>query len=665
MQGVLPGDAFIDGNAGVTTQALGVLAARDWLHGIVPWWNPYSGIGLPLAGEMQPAAFFLPFLFLLLLPAGVACLKVAMQAVAGCSTFALLRQMGLGRPAALAGGVVFELNGTFAWIAHAPMLPVAFLPLLLLGIERAAAAAEHGRSLGWRWITIAIAYALLAGFPEVAYLDGLLALAWSAWRGLGLPPAARLAFAGKVGLGGGLGMLLAAPLLTGFADFLLRATVAGHVDFGHRALVAPNLAMLLFPYVAGTVGNHTFWFTIGGTIGLPVAFLGSLALWRPRASGPRILLAAWLVVGLAAAADAPMIRSAVDAIPLVRQTMFANYAAPSWSMAASVLCGLALDDWRRLPLGRVRVLLAAGGALIVASMAVAASLPALEAVWHGDPTGRVLGAFSLMWGYLLTGGLGLLCLRPRSTWNGLALVAVLTLDSIATSTVPLLGGTRRPPLDMEAVGFLHDHLGLARFVAAGTILPNYGALFGLASVNTNYLPNDRAWADHVVAALDPTADPVNFAGSLAALQTRLDAYEALGVRYAVLPIGADLPGAERVFRSALTDIFLLPAPAPYFEAKGGPCSLSAETRTKVSASCKAEATLVRRELFMPGWRATSGQGSAPVARWKDLFQSIDLPAGTTRVAFDFRPPGVKWAELAMLLAALAFAASFRPRRRAP
>src|ERR1700733_5482198 len=40
---------WVDGNAGVTTQALGKLAAEDWLHGTVPWWNPYSGVGLPLA----------------------------------------------------------------------------------------------------------------------------------------------------------------------------------------------------------------------------------------------------------------------------------------------------------------------------------------------------------------------------------------------------------------------------------------------------------------------------------------------------------------------------------------------------------------------------------------------------------------------------------------
>jgi hypothetical protein len=48
---------FIDPNVGFNSEALGHLAAWDWVHGVVPWWNPYTGIGMPLAGELQPGAF--------------------------------------------------------------------------------------------------------------------------------------------------------------------------------------------------------------------------------------------------------------------------------------------------------------------------------------------------------------------------------------------------------------------------------------------------------------------------------------------------------------------------------------------------------------------------------------------------------------------------------
>src|SRR4051794_10576785 len=63
---LLPGlPGWIDPHAGLTMQSLGGLAAANWLSGIIPWWNPYSGLGLPLAAEMQPGAFFLPFVLLL------------------------------------------------------------------------------------------------------------------------------------------------------------------------------------------------------------------------------------------------------------------------------------------------------------------------------------------------------------------------------------------------------------------------------------------------------------------------------------------------------------------------------------------------------------------------------------------------------------------------
>ena len=51
--GLIRGSPYIDPNSGYSTQALGYLSAWTWLKGAVPWWNHYSGIGLPLAAEYQ------------------------------------------------------------------------------------------------------------------------------------------------------------------------------------------------------------------------------------------------------------------------------------------------------------------------------------------------------------------------------------------------------------------------------------------------------------------------------------------------------------------------------------------------------------------------------------------------------------------------------------
>lgn len=218
---LLPGlPGWLDPHAGLTMQSLGGLAARDWLSGIIPWWNPYSGLGLPLAAEMQPGAFFLPFVLLLSLEHGLILQKVLLQALAGLATYALLRRLGLTRAAALLGGICYQLNGSFAWFADAPITPIAFLPLFLLGIEHALDAARTGRAGGWAAIGVAVGYSLYAGFPETAYLNGLLALAWAVLRWATEARGVRLGFLRKVAAGGLSGLLAAAPLLLPFAQFM-------------------------------------------------------------------------------------------------------------------------------------------------------------------------------------------------------------------------------------------------------------------------------------------------------------------------------------------------------------------------------------------------------------------------------------------------------------
>ncbi len=181
--GILPGLSYCDPNVGWTTQALGYLAAEDWLHGMIPWWNPYSGLGLPLAGEMQPNAFFLPFVFLLLLHNGVLWIKIAMQIFAGLTTFVLLRELKLDRFSALTGGSLYAMNGTFAWMPGETICnTIPFLPLLLYGIEKAR---KESGSTAILWIGLAISGSILAGFPEAAYINGLLALAWAIYRFFG------------------------------------------------------------------------------------------------------------------------------------------------------------------------------------------------------------------------------------------------------------------------------------------------------------------------------------------------------------------------------------------------------------------------------------------------------------------------------------------------
>src|SRR5207302_5738 len=82
------------------------------------------------------------------------------------------------RWSSIGGAVAFALNGAFAWFSHAPVNAIPFLPLLLLGIELAYTASSEERRGGWWLIAVAGALSIYAGFYEVAYVDGLMAVFW-------------------------------------------------------------------------------------------------------------------------------------------------------------------------------------------------------------------------------------------------------------------------------------------------------------------------------------------------------------------------------------------------------------------------------------------------------------------------------------------------------
>jgi hypothetical protein len=105
-----------------------------------------------------------------------------------------------------------------------------------------------------------------------------------------------------------------------------------------------------------------------------------------------------------------------------------------------------------------------------------------------------------------------------------------------------------------------------------------------------------------------------------------------------------------VFRSRVADIFELPNPAPYVEARGGACRLRLASRDKLLADCAGPATLVRRESFDAGWRARIDGAAVPVARVDELFQAIPLAAGRSEIRFQYAPPAIGWAAAGAALA---------------
>jgi len=557
-----------DPNAGWQTEALGRLAANQWLSGEIPWWNSFTGAGVPLAAEMQASSLFLPFVLLLALNHGVVLLKIAMQIVAGFATYALLRHLMLRRIAALTGALLYEFNGCIAWTAHAALLPVPFLPLLLLGIEHARAASLVTDQLptklvpsGWRTIALAIAFSLYAGFPETAYLNGLLAFLWAGYRLSTDPHGARVGFISRLAAGGVIGLLLASPLLWSFVHYLPLSELAERLSVAQNTIGQrpPGFALYLFPYLFGPIaafsGNDPsgtldwVWSRAGGYLGLTVFLVALSALVAgSRERELRWLLAIWIAIALAETAAMPGIEKIFQMIPLMDHIMFSRYAVSSWILAAVILASFAIDDRLRenIPGNRTQWAVALFCAT-AAVVAIIAAWPMVRLLSENVPHFRRYPAGALLWGSA-TFTLAVFLLVRRKQMATILVAALLVTESILFFAFPVIvSGIRHQKLDLPAIKFLRDNLGLQRFYTLGPFSPNYGAYFGLASINSDYEPTPTAWADYIRNELDPKSDVRMFMGNFPPepswhtreLQLHLSAYEELGVKYVLSPTETD------------------------------------------------------------------------------------------------------------------------------
>ncbi len=543
----LPGVPYLDPHAGYTTQALGRLAALDWLRGSIPWWNPYSGVGMPLAGGPASAAFFWPFLFLLLFRNGVLCLKISLQIVSGLASYGLLRKLRLGQFAALAGAMAYSLNGTFSWFSYVLIHPIPFLPLFLYGIE--IAFAEEGKNAGVFWIGLALAWSLFAGFPETAYIDGLLALLWAILR---LRMSERpLVFAGRVIGGGVLGLLLAAPLLISFGDYLQNSDVFRLHFFGRVSLPFAGAATLFLPYVFGptavSFGNRTvarIWDNVGGYAGVSLVFLALFAIPYSRGKrekGLRILLVSWVLLCWARSFGFSPILSLMSHIPFLSQSEFYRYSPPSWELALAILAALAIDDLKN-DQSNIFLPLSVSSALIFFAAALAWS-------WHNfGRWGGFFKSFFFLSNAWAVGELGIFTASwvfLRGEYRRIVFFCLLILESCVFFIVPQLSAVHPRRLDWPAIHFLKTHIGLSRFYTFYPIQPNYGSYFKIAELNYNGVPAPGNWDEFINKNLFPLLyksrnavylpdwPPYGRSAGRDYLIKFLENYEKVGVRYVV------------------------------------------------------------------------------------------------------------------------------------
>ena len=669
--GPAPGVPTLDLNDGFISQAVSHRAMLDWLHLQVPWWNPYEATGTPLAGEMASATFFPPTLFTLL-SGGQLYERMLLELLAGLSTFLLLRRLSVNRMVAVAAAIAFELNGSFAWFAHAPINPIAFLPLLLLGLESCYSASLDRRRGGWWLVAVAGALSVYAGFPETAYIDTLLAAGWVMWRGGCLGRRRLRPFVAKVAAGAIVGTLLAAPLLLALVNYLGNADLGIHGGVvGSLSIPPRGLSMLVMPYVFGPIFAYNdpagvasdLWKSVGGYLSASLVLFALLGLWSRRRRGLKLILLGWVVLSIARIYDEPhLLGQVLGVLPEMSRVAFYRYAFPSLELAVVILAALGLDDVVSQSRSRGRVAFAAALTLVLVVVAIYGAIPLDHQLGSGH---SLYARVSAIWAVSLVAIGAAASLVRRSTRRTLLTTLLVTVDAIALFIVPQLS-VPRVKLDLAPVAYLQRHLGDQRFFTMGPIRPNYGTYFGLAELDATDLPLPSSFAHYVNGRLDPYTDPLVFVGNNYSgrpstapstqdeLLANLANFRDAGVAYVLTPPGQTLPegpsGFQRVFRSPSTWIYHLAGAAPYFSASNPSCAVSPRGREYVQLSCPSPTLLLRRETDFAGWSAEIDGHPRDVRQADGLFQVVNVPAGLHRVTFSYVPPGENWGLAAFIAA---------------
>lgn len=666
-----------DPNVYNTAYALGAHSASLLAHGHLEWWNPLEGLGTPGIGELQTGALF-PFTLLLLAHDGAIVFHLTLEVVGGIGAYWLLRELRCRPVVATVGAMIWATNGTFALLANAAFNPVCFLPLLVLGVERARRSAEEGRSAGWRWLAVGAALCLVAGFVETAVLGLCFAAVIAIQRGFALPRERVGAYVAKVLGGFAAGVAIAAPVLVAFGDLLSHGYVSEHAgDAAYRALSDPFIAMVVSPFLFGRIdGNvfapiHSLWGAMGGYAGFTLLALGTAGLFGRRDRGLRLTLGAWVAVALADTMGLPPFRQLFSVIPGIEHIVLYRYLPPTWELALVILACLALRDLATATRTQA-VITVAAGTLTASSVLLLGLLLSAKAV----RLSRALASDAFHTSELLVvaciAALILTSLAP-ARFRALCVGAVAVAEACVLFAVPLFSWPAHEGIDSRLVHYLAAHVQPYRFAGVGVPTPNLGTLIGVGQLDMVDLPVPDPWTTFA-HRLDPAENPTTFTGQHHPRAGLLDTdalaerdvplYERLGVRYLVADHGALQFGRHSHVVAVYTDrrfvIWRLPHPTAIARAPG--CGVRELADFDYTVNCRHASVLSITEIDFPGFTATL-DGRAAALLDRGGLDAVLVPAGHSDVELAYLPPGVPLAGVAALAAVLSLLVPYGPIRR--
>lgn len=569
-------------------------------QGQLPLWNPYLFTGIPFLAAGQHSGLYPLSLLFNVLPLAKAFgyFTVLQFALAGFFVFLYLRVLGLGRWAALAGGVTYMLSGFMVVDVVFPMITAAasWLPFLLAMIELTLR--DQRRRLLWLVLAgVGVALQFTAGHMEISYYVLLTAGLYAAFRLLSVtqPWRERLLVGSGLLAAVATGTLLAAVQLVPLYEV---ASVNFRQDPAYAATYeqvigwaypAKQLLTFVLPDFYGNPAHHrvldlfqrrwvptadesTFWGWAVGTknyveagsyAGILPLFLAALAVWRRR-DGYAVFFAALAALALALSFGLPIYRLPYVLLPGYEQLHTPFRWVFPYTLAVAVLAGMGAQELLLRPPARGWTLLTLGGALVVlllspvAATTVAGRLPQMV-VTLGSASAAAsyqMRNLSLLALNLTGAGLVFWLARRRRHWVGPLATAVVALDLLVAGWG--FNPTSRPELagfEPPSMRFLREQPGPFRITTYApdgrkVLNANAGMYFGLQDVRGYDSIIPRAYANFM-DLLEPTQGSLLYnriegVSSLERLRSPL--LDLLNVGYVVASAPIPLPEFELVYQ---------------------------------------------------------------------------------------------------------------------
>lgn len=634
-----------------------LLVYNAWRHGEMPWWDPYTDSGKPLAAEANAVNASDPFKVLLFhllrFESAYNWIRIIPFLLCGLTAFALMRQLGFGFHGAMWGALLYEFAGCNFVMFSGPSVQAssAYYPLLWLLWHRAV---QRQRMIWFAVSALVLALIFLSGNLQSHAYVFLFALAFWVGYGWKRPVRWRLLLGGTTGALV-LGLGLATPFLLPQVElfFLSTRKPLPPVPLGYLSGVIS--ASTIFPWGLGTFRTLDlskffgqallgFWIYIGSAA-LVIAVIGATRRAEPGTMERDVKRTALVLVA---------IYFVVCSTPLLRFL----YTRTAW-LAVLGLAVLFAHGWTFLSQGTqlrkswaVGILLIAGLAMFICNVGAGVIYPKIQSkvevrFLEAQKTNATLGSAEKLrrfqvqnfasevtfknpetvLAFLGLVALGFFALRPaRSRLPALNGILIL-------STLPLLWfGHRFIPMHSFALWDKFRAGGPEQQRVTAELQPQKLRLLESApGLYENLFPGAVSQLFRVHAMGGYSSLMLSNASYLT------DASGRVPPRFYDYEYRSETPGLERgESRSAG---HTAPSRFQWGNTTGRKVTVTDETLNTLSLAIEsgAPADLIRTDTYYPGWRAFSGPTEVEVRLERPCFSRVHIPSQMTEIRFVYEP----------------------------